>query len=509
MTPKSPGIALAALREVLAFTGPRRARQALVYLALIGVGSAWVTWRHFDPAPPMGPLLHERYSLEIALTQALCGKRSALNTSLPVTGLLIASASARRMPLRDVAIIASSGSQTAYCSSTLPTVNHENSLMLLTRFWLRLNPSLSLAGLARLNLCLELAAFLAFLFVLLECGASMALSVGTTVSFLGLLKNLESSSYAQYALLAPAILLAAAIYAWGVRHIDPRNWIGVLCLTAVMGVYSGFSTNIRTSYAPIYLAFFTLFALAVTRGLRPTAPRMRLALQAGGMAAAFLLSWAAFSLAVVRPLAAQAQGFTHHVVGHSLVLSLALPTNELSTREGIEWRDEVGLTLAQRVDPSAGYLSPSYERALLRYYFGLWRSDPKGMGRVYQAKLKLAGRHMVRYIGVKLTAWQPWFEAVFLPLKRLPNGGFLLLAYALVGIGSGIAFLRRGGQLSFLLLLMSIAAVLLHCESVIILPHFNVAYHGYLLFHATFLILLAYQGILQAFVYIGARQPQP
>jgi hypothetical protein len=72
------------------------------------------------------------------------------------------------------------------------------------------------------------------------------------------------------------------------------------------------------------------------------------------------------------------------------------PTTALARREGIKWRDSAGDALARRVDPSATYLGPSYERALFRYYWSLWLRAPAEMAALYVWKFDIAGYNLVR-----------------------------------------------------------------------------------------------------------------
>jgi hypothetical protein len=83
------------------------------------------------------------------------------------------------------------------------------------------------------------------------------------------------------------------------------------------------------------------------------------------------------------------------VIAHPLVLSLALPgNNPLAAREGIKWKDAVGPVLAARVTaPAPRYRSPEYEKALFKYYRGLWDKYPYEMLALYIQKFSMVSSH--------------------------------------------------------------------------------------------------------------------
>src|SRR5262249_7398834 len=120
--------------------------------------------------------------------------------------------------------------------------------------------------------------------------------------------------------------------------------------------------------------------------------------------------------------AASKANYSYHAIAHPLVLSLALPPSPLSRSEGIAWNDEVALGLARREDPAATYLGPTYERALLRYYTGLWRREPRAMAGVYLGKFETAGKDMFDRMSTGEFRVPTLIAIALRPLAWVPNG---------------------------------------------------------------------------------------
>ncbi len=186
---------------------------------------------------------------------------------------------------------------------------------------------------------------------------------------------------------------------------------------------------------------------------------------------------------------------SYHTVAHPLVLSLALPPSELSRREGIEWSDAAGVRIAQRIDPQTTYLGKTYDRALFRYYRGLWAAAPTEMLGLYVAKFKMTGVPIIEALrygpGLKGRALG-WLMR---PLGLVQNG-FLLIGMSL-GIAAAAFFASRpaSGSFAVMLAMLTTTGALLLIESAIIMPLYSPQYHGYLLMYFPLMSLLGLQSL--------------
>jgi hypothetical protein len=271
-------------------------------------------------------------------------------------------------------------------------------------------------------------------------------------------------------------------------------------VSVLAGIVSGFGANMRTSYLPVYLGMFVLFAgiLAVRAvGMRSF---RSLAAYVAPLLVAFAVGHAGFQLLfITRYLPANtAYNASIHSVAHPLVLSLAQPPNELTRREGISWLDESGQKLALRVDPTATYLGPRYDAALYRYYFGLWRAHPIEMARIYLTKFRLSGSDVVRGLRQSQGVLGKAARVLLAPLGLLPSGLWLAAVVATATAWGVRRAAADGLPIAWLAALLGAAALLLQIESALIYPFYVLNYHNYLAFYVFFLALFGGQLLLDA-----------
>jgi hypothetical protein len=187
--------------------------------------------------------------------------------------------------------------------------------------------------------------------------------------------------------------------------------------------------------------------------------------------------------------------YTYHAVAHPLVLSLALPPNALSQREGIQWSDPVGLEIAHRVDPNAQFFGPTYERALLAYYSRLWRQQPREMLNVYLTKWRLSTTESARFVDANMS---PLAGRLFGPTRYLTSGisfTALLLVIAIAALFLGHRYSPGAG---ILMATLAGAGFLVTLESAIIMPSFYLQYHNALLFVLFVTNLMFFQILVNA-----------
>ena len=456
-------------------------------------------------AVPVRPDGQAGASLNIALTHLLCRTTSAA-TPYNVTNEIWSHPELIDQQLRNISV-EMAGSFDKYCKQASPFLNNENSLMFLERAILDLSPRLTMHQLGWILFRLKLLLAAVFAVGLLRAGASLLLVTGAGVVVLDILRVLATHFYSMYPFVVPlqAAMLGLYLIAWQSRWPEePRYAVPAF---VAFGALAAFTVNMRTEFQPLIVALMLLFVgLLVVRRRRVWPERARLAaLLIGPFAAGYLLFQGVF----IWTLPSDTNyNYAHHPVAHPLVLSLGVPRNPLAAREGIEWNDGIGLTLARRVDPSANYLGPGYEEALFTYYFRLWRLYPREMVGIYWAKALLAGAHM-------FTTCQsgPWSGLVKHSMKALSffrNGIGLLGFSALVLVSTAVRAPSRHAGLTLPALLIALIATVSLLQSMVIMPEFYPTLQNALLFSMTLLVLLCAQGLIdlawQGMTQAGSRQ---
>jgi hypothetical protein len=211
---------------------------------------------------------------------------------------------------------------------------------------------------------------------------------------------------------------------------------------------------------------------------------------------AFAIGYVVFSRSFITPLepGKHLPNYSHHVIAHPLVLGLALPSNPLSVREGIQWDDRIGIYLARQMVPNAVYLGAGYEEGLILYYLRLWMLYPAEMRSVYWQKLELAGFGMFAPIG-----GETFSEPVARALRRLPHpprGWALLIVYAFWWTLAMVLGWRKRSAFWMLVAMICVSGLGMTLEATIIIPFFYMSYHSFLLVSLFFLYLLTAQLIL-------------
>jgi hypothetical protein len=457
---------------------------------------------------------HAITSLNVAVSRTFCGAPSATSSDDSGKPLFRAPADSDR-PVRQI-IDARWGSLARYCSTlTHPFMNNENSLMLLESWTWRVAPNLSLLGIGRVLLALKIALLVFFCAVFLRVGAGVVLSfaiVDAAAALVGKLQPLYA--YSAYSFLLCLVLATIAIYPL-MLTLSERSRMRTLVWPAVAGIWSAFVVNMRTSYLPICVACALIYVCAVLVEPRDAFTRARHRLRHVAVAGLlFLAGYASFQYVLIAKSRPEGtNNLSYHTLFHPLVLSIGLPVNEFSQREGIEWDDGVGLTLAHRVNPSAIYLTKDYEEALRTYYFSLWKRYPAEMSRVYLEKAELAGTEMMELRDVP----NPAVSFARRLLSAAPNGLWLLsLLVGFTVVPGWMLFHRRNRPLLLPMTLMGTAGTMLMIESMLIVPRYYLTYHSPLLLLYCALVFVLIQFAFNALVRVLApaaagqlRMPNP
>ncbi len=440
---------------------------------------------------PFGPDNHSSVSLNIAVNRVVCKQLSSFTPNFKQFILSDNSKILDEKVLDLPTLIASS--QNEYCKSTNPFINNENTLGWLMEIVLRVLPNITVSQLGLALNSIRIGCLLVFIFFLIWIGISpfiafMTLNVGIFV--VDLVNN--THYYSLYPFFMPFTVLMIALLGIAIKlKAYKRVYVAVPVLIGI-GIYGALFKNLRTSYYPIIIFFllayiiFTIFELKENRQIS----RMYKRVFPGIAIIAFCVGMGIFNISLVQPIENLSTGYnrSYHVVAHPLVLSIAVPENDLSQREGIKWNDGVGLSLAHKIDPNVTYLGNNYEKALFTYYFKLWIYYPNEMVNIYWQKLKLAGSQIPNWI-IKSDAINLFFLKNNFPLGIFANGLISISIFAGVSL-LGI-FLKNYFSAALVFALTSIcgSGALLLLESAIIKPYFTPTYHSYLVFLFLFFTL--------------------
>lgn len=449
--------------------------------------------------------------LEFAVNDAWCGRYPYLTTgpgtppALDLTNFQLAAVgetAIRRLVADRV------GSVDAYCSSPArPSVMNEMSFTALESLILRVNPDITFAGLGRALAWLRFAMLAAFGLCLVRCGYSLVLAGSVTAAALYLTVLIGGNAlYSQYPLLMPVTMFgigAAAAFLACEWHHHGGRWV---MMSAAAGAWCGFVGNLRTSLYPEAAMVGVLFLWFVHRDRRlaasATAGRRPWLLLACG---AWLFGLLAFDAAYVRPVRGLSSDVNSsaHGIAHPLVLGLALPPNPLAAREGIEWNDDVGRVLAQRVDPGVAYLGPDYERTLFAYYRQLWVRYPGEMAGLYLTKLAATSRSTYELLASTAPSifWSEkdgrWLRLAVWPLAAVAVVVPLPLLFVALAASGWIGWRRRSPARVFLVTTVGVVGLLAFLEAAIVLGSVVLWYCGVLLICTVFVGCLAYQWVLE------------
>ncbi len=355
-----------------------------------------------------------------------------------------------------------------------------------------------------LNL-IRIVSLIVFVFFLIRIGISPLFALLTLVLCIGIINEVNLTHYySVYPFFMPFLLLIISLFGicltFGCHR---RIWSTILSGFSI-GLFGSFVCNLRSSYYPIILALLCIFVIFTILDLRQnySFSHVRRIVLPIFLIISFIIGLNLFNRIYIRPLnkLGVTYNLTYHVVAHPLILSLANPQNELSKREGIQWKDAVGLELAKKIDPSVKYLGPNYEKALFVYYCKLWIYYPEEMFAIYINKMKIAGHHLTSQINKALKKYKSLksttLRLILYPMHLLPNGIFYLIFFAGLSLVGLVSFKYINLGFAFGLTALAVSGTLLLLESAIIYPYFVITLHNYLLFWIFFCGLLFYQVIV-------------
>jgi SAM-dependent methyltransferase len=470
-------------------------RRTLAYLVLIGVAVWYVNRQELARPPLFARDMHAELSLDLAVDRAFCGTSSSITRNPDVAGMLIDD---HRLADRSLSSMLATqfGSVGGYCArSKEPYGNNENSLMLTDAWLLRVIPGLSLNGLGRILLGVKIGGLLLLCYALLQCGAPVAMVAAAASAGTSLVLAVHAfGGFGVYGFLASLIALTIGMYGAGLVHSTARS---AAPLALLAGVVTAYAANMRSSYLPIWALMFGVSVAALMWRRSGALDGRRAALAAALFATGYLAFHYWF---IVRTRPTQVASYSYHVIAHPLVLSLAVPPNPLATREGIEWSDGIGLSLARRVDPAVKYMGEGYDRALFQYYMRLWRQYPGEMWGIYLDKWRAAGTALMQ----KASFERPILDATLSPWKQLPNGFWFLALFAGSIALCVVLYKRTRAPLFVLVMLTAIAGVCLLTEAAVIMPSYALTYHQSLLFVCALLTLIGAQTVINGVVAVSA-----
>jgi hypothetical protein len=275
-------------------------------------------------------------------------------------------------------------------------------------------------------------------------------------------------------------------------------WLWVFALG--MGILTAFSASMRTIQLFTGVGMFgvVLFVLFVRRDRLQRAAV--LAKTFGGAVAAFAIGYSAYVAIFIAPLRISdpsVSNYVYHTFAHEIVLGLAVPENDLSRREGLQWNDMVGFEMAKRAMPEVTYLGPLYETALLRYYRGLWAKDPAGMVGVYVTKLRSNGNLV--FLSAAAIAKQYFVPPIIGESLHKATNGFVLVLLGLSVFGAALVrHIGGGGNRLLIVSLVSLAALASLAEGFLTYSIFVGNAFSILLYFVFFASLLLIQAALDS-----------
>lgn len=424
---------------------------------------------------------HGLLSLDIAINRAFCDSPSKISTLIRVPYEARDQAALRTRPVKAI-LLEKAGTIDRYCLSVgSPIINNENSLMWIESWLFRTVPDLSLKGVAGWLHYLRLTALVFVSVVAMRVGAGLALAAGATAIALVVLGRLDALAVTAYPLDFVLLLTMAAIATLiAAGRMGGRPLVIVAIAT---GAFAALGANLRTSHTAIYVLLPLLGFVLSERTLSHRTLRA-VGIRAVAVLLSFGMGYIAFEqLAITRHLPDGLTDSAHHTTWHSTVIGLAIPPNDVSRREDLEWSDDSAWRLAQRVDPSVRYIGPGYERILRDYYFNLWRTDASGMRAVYELKLRTAGVQMIDVLRNTPGRDSWWMWWLLRPASLVPHGGLVLLGYLVIAMAAAVSA-WRGNAGAALLLMLALTAVIVDLESIVITTRYVAHYHAYLAFAA-------------------------
>ena len=481
----------------------RKPQRLLLFVFVLALLAA-VNGRFLAPGPTSLVDGHAVQAIELAMTQAFCGGPYAVPDQHRVPHHLRDHPEERQQPLASVAS-RMAGSLDAYCASaTTPFVNNENSLTLVMTWLMLIDHDISIDQLGSRLHAIRLG--LIVLFGATSVWGGLGVLAGVALVACGVVVHqlLAGSAHSLYPFLMPLLLLNTAAMVLESGVIRTRGWRSAAAASVALGMLASFSTNMRTSYLPIYIAMLAVVLFVPCFGW--SASRVR---RTGIAIGAYAIAFASFQYVAIDRHLPAVNNFnaSYHTVAHPLVLSLAVPPTDLSRREGIEWSDGAGIAIAQRIIPDVGYLSPAYDTALFQYYRHLWRAFPEEMIALYVGKFSMVGTPIID----SFDAWRGiegrLFRLLVWPFTLVRNGILLLFLLAIVAIFTLSAGARHASRVPLCAGLLSFSAALLLIESAVIMPFYRLQYHGFLTVAFPMLSVLAIQGALDRVV--ASRAPLP
>lgn len=438
---------------------------------------------------------HAIASFNEAVNEVWCGKRALVSGAHYLGPRLTQDPALASMPVQTL-LEQTAGSVTAYCTSlNTPFANNENSLAMLEAAALRLGGrSATVETIGRALFGFRMAIVLAFCGALLIAGGSVLMCVAVIEAGLALCQQMASIGYTLYPFIFVMPLLTIVLYVFLLNRAGADTRPGDWVLLACVGFAAALGANMRTSHLPVYAMLFALFVWL----WRPATVRNAAAAAVVVCAAYLVGHWV---IVERRQPPRISENYSYHVVAHPLVLSLAVPENRLALREGIKWLDETGLVLARRIDPSATYLGASYQNALYRYYWSLWREHPRDMVGIYLEKFNVAGNGLAQ--SVSRDGRAIW--TFLYPWTIFDNGFVRLWAMTTLLVGSALAYRQWRRVFAALVAMLSLVALLLDVEMAMIMPSFTVSYHNFTVFYVVVTGVLAAQMGMNAAVWLATR----
>ncbi len=479
----------------------RTLKQAILATILIGIFSFPFVSQFFKFSLKTEHA-HSIISVEQALNNFVCNKSSDISNKYPIRSLITGSNTSlekwTNIPLSSIPS-SLAGTNEAYCKTLVPFINNENSLMFVMSGIFKLKPDITLEQLTETLVFLFAFSLLFSIFVLLRLGLSPLCCFG--IFYLGCAIQHYIINFGHAFSIYPFLMIILVLYTSLIALILDLGLHKKLWTTIVVGFLLGligaFILNFRTSYLPIvilgYIMYLGFALLDIKKKIKTTKNLLFLPIAFLGF---LVIGFSTFQSVFYSPIANLTVNFNraYHVIGHSLVLGLAVPENELSRRENIKWEDITGDNLAKKIDPKAKYLGANYEKALLTYYMKLWIYYPQEMLDIYINKWMFSVVPLKSFISATFNVPPNWFiSLVSIPLYIIENGIIYSLILGLLAIFALLKWNHWNIGFAFFISMLASASFLLVFETAIINPGFSLIYQNSLLLAIFIFSLCFYQ----------------
>jgi len=155
------------------------------------------------------------------------------------------------------------GSIGAYCNTAEFVCQNENSLMLLMRFFLWLNPEISMAQLGYCLLLVKIFVIVSFCYLLIRLNVGLIFCFLVASIALDILEVMLWVYYSTYPFIFLLIIFNVTILTLGILNKIHKSLSKNIIFSLFVGIIAGFCSNMRTSETLIYVCLYLCYLIVV------------------------------------------------------------------------------------------------------------------------------------------------------------------------------------------------------------------------------------------------------